>query len=137
MIGTSSGLRLGDRLGDAESCFSSSTVNAPRIGLSSKLLAEFEPPDVGFADETVSNPLKLVFVAGEVVSDETNQFERLALTAISCGFTGCAAALDFRAFHWEIFSTGGLSTSSEFTLAKDFTELDSIDAVKTASDQIS
>nr|GLL42732.1 hypothetical protein Itr_chr12CG25010 [Ipomoea trifida] len=71
MIGISSGLRLGDRLGDAddaESCFSSSTVNAPRIGLSSKLLAEFEPPDVGFADETVSNPLKLVFVAGEASS---------------------------------------------------------------------
>nr|GMD71136.1 hypothetical protein Iba_chr12eCG13050 [Ipomoea batatas] len=71
MIGISSGLRLGDRLGDAddaESCFSSSTVNAPRIGLSSKLLAEFEPPDVGFADETVSNPLKLVLVAGEAGS---------------------------------------------------------------------
>lgn len=46
IIGVSSGLLLGDLFGrteDAENCLISSSVRAPKIGLSSWLLIEFDP----------------------------------------------------------------------------------------------
>jgi hypothetical protein len=86
IMGISSGLLLGDFLGEeeAENCLSSSTVNAPKIGLSSWLLHEFDPGDMLFSRVmVVLGPIVLLLLTGGV-SDETNQLDKLVSTAISC-----------------------------------------------------
>lgn len=79
IIGISSGLRDGDFLGEevADRCFSSSTVNAPKIGLSSKLLGDLQT----FPEVTVPELQGLALVTLD--AGELNQLERLASTATS------------------------------------------------------
>ncbi|KAI3517156.1 hypothetical protein L1887_16365 [Cichorium endivia] len=115
---SSSSLLLGDFLGvgvqdDAENCLSPSTVNAPNIDLSSMLVVvELFPEETGLIPE-LWLPIPLLFGVF------TNQFERLESNAgraefkeefsFCCrrfnGFNGYVS-FDFKAFHWERFSTG-------------------------------
>ena len=83
MMGISSGLLLGDLLGEleAENCLNSSTVKAPNMGLSSNLLGQIVfLLDGEFPTDT---ELLLLLFLGVPPAEPTSHVERLVSTPIS------------------------------------------------------
>ncbi|XVE72880.1 hypothetical protein DITRI_Ditri11bG0073600 [Diplodiscus trichospermus] len=72
---------LGDFLGEDAENFISSRVNAPKIGLSSGLIGEFDPCDMFLSGVLISEVL--LFLIG-AFSVEDNQFKKLIL--VTCFF---------------------------------------------------